>query len=114
MEISIYNETEEKIDDILEIMHDVLVHGVDKLKVGDVLLSGSPYYGHIWLYTGNEVVKMKYPTSTANGYEAGYNSTKGQSYYPHLFNISSDQKNRIEFTIFRNEHYNDKIYNKVL
>ena len=87
---------------------------LSKLKVGDVLLSGSPYYGHIWLYTGNEVVKMKYPTSTANGYEAGYNSTKGQSYYPHLFNISSDQKNRIEFTIFRNEHYNDKIYNKVL
>ena len=39
MEISIYNETEEKIDDILEIMHDVLVHGVDKLKVGDVIFN---------------------------------------------------------------------------
>ena len=38
MEISIYNETEEKIDDELKIMHDVLVHGIDKLKVGDVLL----------------------------------------------------------------------------
>lgn len=87
---------------------------LSKLKVGDVLLSGSPYYGHIWLYTGNAVVKMKYPNSTANGYEAGFNETKGESYYPHLFNISSDPKNRIEYTIFRNEHYNDKIYNKVL
>ncbi len=39
MEISIYNETEEKIDDELEIMHDVLVHGIDKLKVGDVIFN---------------------------------------------------------------------------
>ena len=39
MEISIYNETEEKIDDELKIMHDVLVHGIDKLKVGDVIFN---------------------------------------------------------------------------
>ena len=39
MEISIYNETEEKIDDELKIIHDVLVHGIDKLKVGDVIFN---------------------------------------------------------------------------
>ena len=39
MEISIYNETEEKIDDELKIMHDVLVHGINKLKIGDVIFN---------------------------------------------------------------------------
>lgn len=39
MEISIYNETDKKIDDELEIMHDVLVHGIEKLKIGDVIFN---------------------------------------------------------------------------
>ena len=39
MEISIYNETDKNIDDELEIMHDVLVHGIEKLKIGDVIFN---------------------------------------------------------------------------
>lgn len=39
MEISIYNETKEKLDDEIKIMKDVLVHGVNKLNVGDVIFN---------------------------------------------------------------------------
>jgi probable rRNA maturation factor len=39
MEISIYNETNEKLDDEIKIMKDVLVHGVNKLNVGDVIFN---------------------------------------------------------------------------
>ena len=84
-----------------------------KLQPGDVLLSGQPY-GHIWLYTGNAAVKKKYPTSNADGYEAGYWTVKGESYYPHLFNINSDARHHITFTIFRHENANKKEYDKIL
>ena len=36
MEIDIFNETEENLEKEFEIMHNVLVHGIEKLKVGDV------------------------------------------------------------------------------
>ena len=70
------------------------------LQPGDVLLSGEPY-GHILIYTGNEAVKKKYPDSKADAYEAGYQETEGESYYPRLFEISKDPRNHITFTIFR-------------
>ena len=85
-----------------------------KLQPGDVLLSGDPYYGHIWLYVGNETVRKKYPKSNADGYESGYWTVKGESYYPHLFNIKSDSRHRIPFTIFRHENANKRDYDKIL
>ncbi|MBR3163161.1 MAG: C40 family peptidase [Clostridia bacterium] len=76
------------------------------LQPGDVLLSGQPY-GHILIYTGNEAVRKKYPTSSADAYEAGYQTTEGESYYPRLFEISKDPRNHITFTIFRHVSSND-------
>lgn len=39
MEIGIFNETEEKIDKELEIVKEVLTHGIKKLDVGDVIFN---------------------------------------------------------------------------
>lgn len=90
--------------------------GTDKasqLKPGDVLISGEPY-GHIFIYIGNRIVKLKYPNSAADSMEAGYSSERGQSYYPHLFNVTTEQRNRITYTIFRHVNYNKKQYKKIL
>ena len=39
MEIGIFNETDEKIDEELKVVKDVLIHGIEKLKVGDVIFN---------------------------------------------------------------------------
>jgi len=39
MEVSIYNETEKNLEKELETVHEVLVHGIEKLKVGDVIFN---------------------------------------------------------------------------
>ena len=36
MEIDIFNETKEDLEKELKVMHNVLVHGIEKLQVGDV------------------------------------------------------------------------------
>ena len=36
MEIELFNLTKENLDEYFSIMHEVLVHGIEKLKVGDV------------------------------------------------------------------------------
>ena len=39
MEISLFNETDVELSKELEIVKDVLKHGIDKLKVGDVIFN---------------------------------------------------------------------------
>ena len=36
MEIELFNLTKENLDEYFNVMHEVLVHGIEKLKVGDV------------------------------------------------------------------------------
>jgi len=36
MEIELFNLTKENLDEYFSVMHEVLVHGIEKLKVGDV------------------------------------------------------------------------------
>ena len=47
MEINIYNETEEKLDKEIKIVHEVLVHGLKKLKIDEaifnVIIVNNPY-----------------------------------------------------------------------
>ena len=91
--------------------------GASKLQPGDVLLSGQPH-GHIFIYTGNKAVRKLYPNSNADSYEAGFSSEPGGSYYPHLFNLVEDSRNRtvnnITFTIWRSVNYDKKQYDKIL
>ena len=39
MEIDIYNETEEKLDKELNIVHDVLIHGLKKLEIDEAIFN---------------------------------------------------------------------------
>ena len=81
------------------------------LKPGDVLINEH----HILIYTGNSVVKKKYPKSTADMYEAGYATYYNGSYYPALYKLNLRWDIRESpFTVFRNVNADKKIYNKIL
>ena len=80
------------------------ISSIGNLQPGDVLIAGQPH-GHIFVYVGNKAVKKKYPNSNADSLEAGYGSVEYASYYPHLFNLIEDSKqrtiNNMTYKVFR-------------
>ena len=80
------------------------------LQPGDVLISSC----HIWIYTGNEAVRKRFPKSDATGYEAGYVTERWGSFYPYLFNVRTCPRREDSYTVFRHVNSDKKIYDKIL
>ncbi|MBR3134775.1 MAG: Ig-like domain-containing protein, partial [Clostridia bacterium] len=73
------------------------------LKPGDVLIGH-----HIMIYTGNEIVRKRFPNSPANIYEGSFGL-----FYPALTR-STRHIGRPVYTIFRHVNSNKKLYDKIL
>ena len=61
MEIDIYNETNEKLDKELETVHNVLIHGLKKLKIDEAIFNVIIVYSKLYLkiYTFIFIYYMK-------------------------------------------------------
>ena len=73
------------------------------LKPGDVLLEN-----HIMIYTGNTIVRVRFPNSSANLYEASYGR-----FYPRL-TLASTRKGHKTCSVFRHVNSNKRNYSKIL